>query len=257
MTEQSTGLPSRLRVLIVDDDPDAVFLLEQRLRRYGFTTVAARSAAEARQSLIANDIDLVLSDIHLQDQSGLDLVRWVRARAEPCQIIIFTGHPTVDSAVQALRLGSADYLIKPIQEDALVAALERLEKRRRPSRGTTPLPATADLKPPPPPKQYQVGPVVLDLNRFVVAVNGAAIDATPSELEILHYLFRNPNRVVTPQELVQSLRGYQVDAQQAPEIIRPHISNLRRKLIAASTEADVVQTVRGVGYMLRLSKLVA
>jgi two-component system, OmpR family, alkaline phosphatase synthesis response regulator PhoP len=251
MAETNSGLPSQLRILIVDDDADAVFLLEHQLRRHGHTTVAAHSATEARQCLLANDLDVILSDIHLPDQSGLDLLRWVRARAEPCQIIIFTGHPSVESAIEALRLGSIDYLTKPVTEAALTAALRRLQKIRRPPRETAPLPATSELRPPANQRQYRLGPVVLDLDRFVVSVNGGAIETTPTELEILHYLFRHANRVVTPQELVKSLRGEQVEAHQAPEIIRPHVSNLRRKLLAAAAEADVVQTVRGVGYMLR------
>lgn len=247
-----------LRILIVDDDADTLFLMHQMLHQLGHRTFTARTVAEARQSFAANDLDLVLSDLHLDDEDGLALVRWLRAQPDPCEVIVFTAYPSVDNAIQTLRLGAADYLTKPVSEAMLTDALYRIGQRWRRVRasprlpGTAPLPGLAPLQPMISEKQYQIGPVLLDLDRFSVSVNSRLIDTTPSELEILHYLCRHPNRVVTPQELVQSLRGYQIDPREAPEIIRPHISNLRRKLAAAAPEADVVRTVRGVGYMLRL-----
>ncbi len=259
MAEPGSALPEQLSILIVDDEADALFLLQQQLRRAGHTTFTASSAAQARVQLQQYPPDLLISAIHLPDDSGLDLLRWVRQQGRPCEVILVTATPQVDTAIQALRDGAADYLAKPIAPDTLTQALERVRQRLRQARERPlsahasalrpALPATAEL--PARDKQFQVGPVLLDLDRFMVAVNGRRVDATPSELEILHYLCRHPNRVVTAQELVQSLRGYQVDPRQAPEIIRPHISNLRRKLLAAAVEADVVKTVRGVGYMLK------
>jgi DNA-binding response OmpR family regulator len=252
MAELRPGLPDQLRVLVVDGEAEARVRLEHQLSRLGCATLTAPAAAEARACLAANDVHLLLCALHLPDETGLDLLRWLRqTQTAPCDVIVFTPTPTVDSAIQALRLGAADYLTQPISEATLAAALERIGQRR----ARAALPDTAELRPPPAAQQYHIGPVLLDLDRFVVAVNGRPVEATPSELEILHYLCRHPDRVVTAQELVQSLRGYAIDPRQAPEILRPHISNLRRKLLAAATEADVVRTVRGVGYMLRAPKL--
>lgn len=100
--------------------------------------------------------------------------------------------------------------------------------------------------------QFQIGPVLLDLDRFVIEVNSERIEVTPSEFEILHVLCRNPDRVLTPQELVQAIRGYSVETWEAKDVIRPHISNLRRKLTSAAPEADIIGTVRSVGYILRV-----
>jgi DNA-binding response OmpR family regulator len=241
-----------LRLLVVDDEADALFLLDHQLRRLGCATSTAASAAEARRCLAAQPFDLILCDLDLPGESGLDLLRWVRAQALACEMILLTARPTVATAIQALRAGAADYLTRPVTLDDLVPALQRIAERLRQGPGPEPaLPGTAELPPLPAASQYHIGPVLLDLDRFVVTVQGRSVAATPSEIEILHCLCRHPDRVVTPQELVQSLRGYQVEPHQAPEIIRPHISNLRRKLLAAALEADVVRTVRGVGYILR------
>ncbi len=264
-------MPSKLRVLVVEDDEDTRFLLGQHLRLAGYESVAAPSAEHAYTRLSSEPIDVVIADIGIPGETGLDLLRWVRQQQLPCEVIILTGNPSVNTAIQALRDGAVDYLTKPVANAVLVEALERIETRLRVARQRqealtmleaglrhftgqrSNLPPTAPLnRGAATDKLYHIGPVVLDLDRFVIEVNGQGIEATPSEIEILHYLCRNPGRVITAQEMVQSIRGYRVEPHQAPEIIRPHISNLRRKLIAAEAEADVVRTVRGVGYMLKV-----
>ncbi len=126
------------------------------------------------------------------------------------------------------------------------------EGLKRMTSRANPRPAMAEVDAPKA-RQFRLGPVQLDLDRYLVEVLGVRVDTTPTELEILHVLFRNSGRVTTAQELIQSVRGYRVDQREAPEIVRPHISNLRRKLIALEPRADIIQTVRGVGYMLKYS----
>ena len=264
-------MPSKLRVLVVEDDEDTRYLLGQHLRLAGYESLSTASAEHAYDRLSSEPIDVVIADITIPGESGLDLLRWVRQQQMPCEVIMLTGNPSVATAIQALREGAVDYLTKPVSNTVLVEALERIETRLRAARqrqealtmleaglrhftGQRNLPPTAPLSQQAraADKLYHIGPVVLDLDRFVIEVNAQVIEATPSEIEILHYLCRNPGRVITAQEMVQSIRGYRVEPHQAPEIIRPHISNLRRKLIAADAEADVVRTVRGVGYMLKV-----
>jgi DNA-binding response OmpR family regulator len=139
-------------------------------------------------------------------------------------------------------LGAADYLTKPLSAATLGDAVARAQIRQ------THAPAETQHRPAEP---FHSGPVVLHPERFSIEVDGKPVAATPSEYEILLYLFRHAGRVVTAHEMVQSIRGYRVEPHEAPELIRPHISNLRRKLIAVQPAADVVQTVRGVGYILR------
>jgi DNA-binding response OmpR family regulator len=240
------GTASQLTILIVDHDEAALALLGQALRRSGYACHLVSNFAQAYDYLAHNDVDLVIADMHLPTRSGLELLRWVRGRSAACEVILLTLQPSVETAIEALRHGAADYLTKPVSGPVLSEALLRVQTRLE--RQRPPQLASADG---PHAGPYRAGLVVLHPEKFVIEVAGQPIDATPSEFEILHYLFRHAGRVVTAQEMVQSIRGYRVDAREAPEIIRPHISNLRRKLSAALAEADVVQTVRGVGYILR------
>jgi DNA-binding response OmpR family regulator len=240
------GTVTQLNILVVDHDEAALATLGQMLRRSGHASQLVSTFAQAYDYLAHNAVDLVMADIHVPARSGLELLRWVRGRSGVCEVILFTGHPSVETAIEALRHGAADYLTKPVTGAILSEALLRVQTRLERQR-----PALAADDDAPHSGPYRAGMVVLHPEKFVIEVAGHPIDATPSEFEILHYLFRHAGRVVTAQEMVQSIRGYRVDAREAPEIIRPHISNLRRKLSAALAEADVVQTVRGVGYILR------
>jgi DNA-binding response OmpR family regulator len=265
-------MTTKTKILIVDDDEAARQLFEQLLRRAGYEVFLAADAEQALEKASSTPVDIVLSDIRMPNLSGLELLQVLRERQMDCEVILITSFANVDSAIQALRNGAGDYLTRPISQAALLESITRAEQKLTQSRQRRaavammeaglkhfrgqPSPAPEPAPPRTPPervqdRQYTVGPVRLDIDRFVVEVNGQRVDTTPSELELLHYFCRNPDRVVTPQEMVQAMRGYSVGPEEAAEIVRPHISNLRRKLIAASPQADVIVTVRGVGYLLQ------
>jgi DNA-binding response OmpR family regulator len=253
-----------LRILVVDDDPDALRLIEHMLHTAGYASRLAGSGRRALEMLLDEPADVVLLDLGLPDLPGLEVLRRVH-NYFGCQVVVLTGDPTVQTAISALRGGAVDYLTKPLLVNDLVEAIARVEARRQANRllhsqqaaltviesGLRRLgqagiaPAAAERH------AYQVGPVRLDLDRHTIEVNGRPIEATPTEVDLLHYLCRYPERVTTARELIEAIRGYRVEADQAAELVRPHLSNLRRKLRAADPAADVVSTVRGVGYMLR------
>jgi DNA-binding response OmpR family regulator len=259
-----------LKVLIVDDDEDSRLLVRQVLGGAGYDCLEARDAEAGMRLLSERLVHVLVTDISLPGMSGLGLLNWVRSQSMPCEVVIVTAYPHVETAIEALRGGAADYLTWPVSNSALLEALDRVAQRLHAARQTDEVlemlqeglkritsRASPRSAPPeidtPPGRQFHLGPVQLDLDRYLVEVNGVRVDTTPTELEILHVLFRNSGRVTTAQELIQSVRGYRVDQREAPEIVRPHISNLRRKLIALEPRADIIQTVRGVGYMLKYS----
>ncbi len=264
-------MAASLKILVIDDDPDARQLLEHMLVQAGHEVKLAADAEQGLRSLGAEPVDVVISDICLPHLSGLDVLRQVRDKGLDCEVIVLTAFPAVDSAIQALREGAADYLMKPLTREVLFDSLARVHSKLVQSRArrqavglleaglkhfTGQAPAAASPAPlsAPPPKtgeRYEVGPLKVDLDRFEVEVNCRRVSVTNSEFEILRHLCRHLGQVVTPQELVESLRGYQTGPGEASEIIRPHISNLRRKLSEASPQADLIETVRGVGYLVR------
>ncbi|HLE26870.1 MAG TPA: response regulator transcription factor [Anaerolineales bacterium] len=258
-------MADRLKILLVDDDRDSLQLLGQMLQQAGYEVLFNTTAEQALQLLASETVDIVIADIYLPNLSGLEILRQVREQQLPCEVIMLTGFPAVDSAIRALREGAVDYLTKPVTREVLLGAITRVQERllearqRREAltmletglkRFTGQIAARAGAAPVPS-RQYEVGPVMLDLDRYVVEVDGQRVEATATEIEILYHLCRNPDRVVTPQEMIQAIRGYSIDPAEAAEIVRPHISNLRRKLTAFSAQADVIMTVRGVGYALK------
>jgi DNA-binding response OmpR family regulator len=259
-----------LKVLIVDDDDDSRLLIKHVLGGAGYECLEAPDAETGKRLLSELPVQVLVTDISLPGMSGLGLLNWVRSQSMPCEVVIITAYPHVETAIEALRAGAADYLTWPVSNSALLEALDRVRQRlhaarqadevlemlqeglKRMTSRANPRAAPAEAEAPEA-RQFRLGPVQLDLDRYLVEVNGVRVDTTPTELEILHVLFRNSGRVTTAQELIQSVRGYRVDQREAPEIVRPHISNLRRKLIALEPRADIIQTVRGVGYMLKYS----
>ncbi len=267
----SAEVAQRLRVLIIDDDGRTVHAVRQALNERAGECTLASSASQALARLKDQPFDVVVVAISLPGgTSGLEVLRWVRSQQVPAEVIVLTAQPSVDTAIQALREGAADYLAKPVTSDVIVNALDRIAARLQAARerrealnlleaglrhftshGVATVPASSIVAEGASDRRFRIGPVLLDMDRFAIDVNGRGVPATPSEIEILHYLCRHPGRVVTAQEIVEAIRGYIVDAREAAEILRPHISNLRRKLLDAEAQADIVRTVRGVGYMLK------
>ena len=266
-------MPPRLKLLIVEDEASSLKANLPALLQAGYETESVCSVTQALEMLAVWRPDLVLADILLGEGFGLELLRRVRDQHLDCEVIMFTGAPSVESAIQALRGGAADYLTEPIHlgplQESLARAAERLRKSRRRRQainlveaglqqfikgGTGPLGNGGNgsaRSGNPLGARFRLGLVTLDSDRKVLEVDDRSVEATPTEFEILQYLFRNPERVISAEELVQALRGYIVEAWEAREILRPHISNLRRKMLDVSPQADVIVTVRSAGYMLQ------
>jgi DNA-binding response OmpR family regulator len=259
-----------IKVLIVDDDADSRLLIRQVLGGAGYECLEAPDAETGKRLLSEVPVQVLVTDISLPGMSGLGLLNWVRGRSMPVEVVMITAYPHVETAIEALRGGAADYLAWPTSSSGLLEAMDRVAQRlhaarqadevlemlqeglKRMTSRASPRAAPVEVDPAEV-RQFRLGPVQLDLDRYLVEVNGVRVDTTPTELEILHVLFRNSGRVTTAQELIQSVRGYRVDQREAPEIVRPHMSNLRRKLSTLDPRADIIQTVRGVGYMLKYS----
>lgn len=127
------------RILLVDDSPSTLEVLERNLASQGFSILTAGSVAQAIQILDANAIDLVITDLRMPGASGVDLVRHVRENFKETEIMIITGYPTVQSAVAAVKTGAEDYLAKPFTDAELFSSVQRiLETLRRKKAGSRP-----------------------------------------------------------------------------------------------------------------------
>ena len=122
-------IPENMRILIVDDSPDTLEILQRQLCSAGYAAKVAPGVAEAIGILEFHPVDLVITDMKMPRLSGLDLVRYIRENAADTEIMIMTAYPCIDSAIQSVKDGAEDYLTKPFTEAELFAAIERVREK--------------------------------------------------------------------------------------------------------------------------------
>lgn len=216
------------QLLVVDDDHKLVTLLERGLRFEGFGVACASSGAEALTVAGQTTPDLVLLDIGMPDLDGFDVLRELR-RYSNVPVVMLTAKDEVSDKVGALDLGADDYVAKPFAFDELVARIRAVLRRR----GADALDCLAydDLS--------------CDLGTREVTRAGRWIELTVTEFDILTCLLRNARRIQSREALLRNVWGYDVPVDS--NVVDVHVGHLRRKL----GEPPLIQTVRGVGYVLR------
>jgi len=139
----TTPVPDSETILVVDDAPETLEVVRRNLEAEGYRVVTAPGVAEALAVLEATPIDLVVTDYRLPQVSGLDLVRHVRENLRDTEVVMITGYPSIEGAIEAIKTGAAEYLCKPFTDDELFEAVRRaLEKKSR-RRIAAPAPAAA------------------------------------------------------------------------------------------------------------------
>ncbi|MBK8032732.1 MAG: response regulator transcription factor [Chloroflexi bacterium] len=270
-------------ILVVDDEAALRYSVSKTLQRVGYSVREASNGEDALDIIRGEMFDVVLTDIRMPPGlDGVELVRRIKDTDPDTVVILMTAYPSLNTAVEALRLGAHDYLIKPSSSVDIRASVQRgIErarslKRRRAlldlirsnvaelSRAAEETVVTVregvmveehQLVPDgmgeiPLGSVMTLGPLTIYPGRYEISVEEHRIDLTPTEFDLLLYLAAHRGRVVSCHELVREVRGYAVDEAEAREVIRPHVSNLRRKLKAAGQDEDLIVNVRGIGYRL-------
>jgi DNA-binding response OmpR family regulator len=220
------------RVLVVEDDGDIAQALQRSLRLEGYEVRLAGDGVVALEQADAFAPDLVVLDLGLPRMDGVDVARQLRGDGD-VPILMLTARDAVESRVEGLDAGADDYLVKPFDRQELLARLRAL-LRRRPPRGSAPL---------------VVGDLMLNPDTHEVRRGERAIDLTQREFELLEYLMRNERIVISRQQLLDEVWGY--DPFSITNTIEVFVSNLRRKLEAGG-EPRLLHTIRGAGYVLRV-----
>jgi len=216
------------RILIVEDDPQLGEQIVEHLERAGFEASWLRDGDEALSADL-DGLSLVVLDLMLPGTYGLDVLKRYRQRSDVPVLILSARNETTDK-VRGLSLGADDYVTKPFWPEELVARVRARLRRPVLSRG----------------ESMAVGPIRIDLAARVVTVDGAAIDLTRAELEILAALARRTGSAVTRAALVDA--ALDPDRMGTDRTLDVHVSRLRKKLGAAGS---LLQTVWGIGYRLR------
>jgi DNA-binding response OmpR family regulator len=217
--------------LVVEDDADIADVLRRSLRHEGYDVRTADDGVQALDAAVEFVPDLVVLDLGLPRLDGVEVCRRLRAEGD-VPILILTARTETDDRVEGLDSGADDYLVKPFERDELLARIRAL-LRRRPPRGTAAL---------------TIGDLRLNPDTREVVRGERDIELTNREFELLEYLMRNQRLVVSRQQLLDEVWGY--DPTAMTNTIDVFISNLRRKL-EANGEARLLHTKRGAGYVLR------
>ena len=260
-------------ILIVDDEPNLRRSLGLILQRAGFTITTASNAGEVIQLLQAGAFDLTFLDIKLPDQNGIQLLTKIRDLYPDMPVLILTAHATLDTAIEAVRAGARDYLLKPIDPENILSRVNKVlgaqkqPKRRREIAAQmqnllaelrymdgdeSPANSVNTTVPPTDPTRFlKTGPMVVDRHTHSVLLNERNISLPPSTFHYLVTLVRHSPDPVTFEKLVLESQGYQnLSRAEAREITRWQVHELRKLLESDPRHPQLVITVRDVGYLL-------
>ncbi|MBK9573648.1 MAG: response regulator [Rhodoferax sp.] len=228
--------PAPERVLVVDDDPALRELLDEYLSANGMVVEAVPDGAAMRQALLAGMPGAIVLDLMLPGEDGLSLARELRTYSDVPILMLSARGEEIDRVI-GLEVGADDYLAKPFGPRELLARLRALLRRHRALAG---VPET-------PPRFAGFGPFQLDLAGHRLLRDGAEVRLTSAEFDLLRVFVERPNRVLSRDELISQLKGYERDPFDRSVDIR--VTRLRRKIEADPAAPVFVRTIRGEGYL--------
>ena len=231
-------------ILVIDDDREIRDLLAMFLERQGMRVTAVRDTVDARQIWPGEPVNLVVLDLMLPGENGLDFARWVRSQSD-LPIVMLTAMGEDTNRIAGLELGADDYVAKPFNPRELLARIRAVLRRVTLHRGKEPVEATSESQL----RGLEFDGWTLEpTRRRLLNREGVEVPLTGGEYDLLAALVDRPNRVVTREMLFDLLRGRQ--AGPFDRAIDVAISRLRRKLEGTSGNSGLIKTVRGGGYVL-------
>ncbi len=260
---------SNVNILVVDDEAAERVTLGEVLRLEGYHVTLAASGEEAL-ALVRQEgpFDLAILDLRLPGIDGLQVLEGISKTSEETIVILITGYGTMETAIQALRQGAYDFLLKPCPVDEVLTAVRRALSELKAGRHRRELVAQLqqtlqqlmatdgiDASLPEPVEDdsvLNIATVMLDRAKHMVTFRGEPVDLTPTEFRLLECLMEHADEVRSPQELVRCAQGYETDPWGARSIIRVHIRRLRRKLEPDPENPQFILNVRGVGYLFSI-----
>ncbi len=269
------------KILIVDDEQNILLYLSEALEDEGYDIVTKASGKEAISALENDSFDLLLVDLKLRDIDGLEVMREAKKRSPDTVVIMLTGHGSLESAMEAIRYGAFDYLLKPSTVQDLRNSIKRgLDKRESDlnqkrlatqarqfaravieggemATGLDPAPVNNNANGRANTKAkdgaydeeiVQVSDVVVDVKKHEVRRGEDLLNLTPTEFNLLVTLMNNSGRVLSCKYLVKQVHNYDLSEFDSRSMIRVHIKHLRHKIERDPNNPEYILNVRGLGY---------
>lgn len=267
------------KVLIVDDEQNILLYLSEALEDEGYAITTKGSGKEAVTVLEKENFDLILVDLKLRDIDGLEVMREAKKYSPDTVVIMLTGHGSLETAVEAMRFGAFDYLLKPCSIQDLRTSLRRglenrqssLEQKRLASQarqfaravfdvgavasGVDPNLASSSAShgakggaAAKDEEIVQVSDVIVDVRKHEVRRSSDLLNLTPTEFNLLLTLMNNAGRVLSCKYLVKQVHNYDLSEYDSRSMIRVHIKHLRHKIEHDPNNPEYIINVRGLGY---------
>jgi len=253
----------KINILVVDDEQPIRDSLKEILQLAGYVVEAVGTGEQATEFLKKNECDLLLLDLKMPGMDGLDVLKEAVRLSPDTRVILLTAHGSLESAIQALRYGAHDYILKPSSSSAILSSVARgLAKhaeqqrkrllldqidssiRRLKDAEGTEYSSVVDQ-----PSRSLPDGVMIDLERREIWRGPLSVTLTPTEGRLMKVFLENRSRVLSHKELVLLVQGYETTDWEAPEVLRPIISRLRRKLAEFPDGGNWITNVRGTGYI--------
>ncbi len=218
-----------MRILVIEDERTLASFIEQSLHAEGHAVTVCHDGPSGEAAALTGDYALVLLDLTLPGRDGLDVLGAIRAHLPALPVIVLTARAAIEQRVQGLDRGANDYVAKPFSFAELLARVR------------------AQLRTPTQPESsaLAVDGLTMDLRTRRVVRGGREIPLTAREFELLAYLMRHPDQVLSREQILNAVWGYDFDP--GSKVLEVYIGYLRRKLAG---EEDPIETVRNVGYRL-------
>jgi DNA-binding response OmpR family regulator len=221
-----------MRILVIEDERTLAGFIDQSLRAEGHAVTVRNDGDSGEAAALTGDYALVVLDLTLPGKDGLDVLAGIRARMPDLPIIVVTARTAVEQRVEGLDRGANDYVTKPFSLEELLARVRA--QLRAPGQREASVLETADIR--------------VDLRTRRVHRDGHEVELTAREFDLLAYLVRHPDQVLSREQILNAVWGFDFDP--GTKVLEVYVGYLRRKL-GDGDGADPIETVRGVGYRLR------
>ena len=259
------------RILIVDDEASLRHSLTRILQGAGHDVTTAETGKEGLDYLAQQPFDLVFLDIRMPEMNGLEVLKVIHHKFPLVSVVLFTAQPDLNSAIQAMREGATDYLLKPLKPQTILdrthslLAQRLVERRKREIQAQIEslqaellnleypetAPADQNVKESNSGERFMIrGKLKFDLHARRLSIGKNTIDLPPTSFDYLLVLARHAPKVVDYQTLVAEAQGYQADAREAQELVKWHIHQIRQSIEPNVSQPAYVINVRGTGYRL-------